>query len=275
MLENKVDYKVVVENGSRYVEDIVTQEINNWLPNDNSSILINLKKADGANYANFQLLCNKQDSNNWSCIVSGGVNALWKIRYVNGVRYIDELATTNAVLKSLEVTNAYTTARIIPWIDGTHYRSFEDTSNDTYTDIVTNNGIAILTRTENGIQTKTEKIATESDLTASTDITLTTYTNSAFSIIELKAVRLGLNTVQVAGILEINTQCETLTFASGLPIPKVVTLSPHSIQMQAMCYRGTSSGTSERVLIGKDGTMTVYTNTSGGNLYFSCEYTCM
>lgn len=120
-----------------------------------------------------------------------------------------------------------------------------------------------------------QEIATKSDLTASTDITLTTYTNSAFSIIELKAVRLGLNTIQVAGILEINNQCETLTFASGLPSPKVVTISPHSMQIQAMCYRGTSSGASERVLINKDGSMTVYTNTSGGNLYFSCEYTCI
>lgn len=117
------------------------------------------------------------------------------------------------------------------------------------------------------------KLATKSDLTASTDITLTTYANSAFSIIELKAVRLGLNTIQVAGILEINSQCETLTFASGLPTPKVVTLSPHLMQIQAMCYRGTSSGASERVLINKNGSMTVYTNTSGGNLYFSCEYT--
>ncbi|MDY3907263.1 MAG: pyocin knob domain-containing protein [Candidatus Enterosoma sp.] len=123
--------------------------------------------------------------------------------------------------------------------------------------------------------TSWEQVATKSDLTASTDIALTTYTNSAFSIIELKAVRLGLNTIQVAGILEINSQCETLTFASGLPIPKVVTLSSHSMQIQAMCYRGTSSGTSERVLINKDGSMTVYTNTSGGNLYFSCEYTCI
>lgn len=119
------------------------------------------------------------------------------------------------------------------------------------------------------------KLATKSDLTASTDIALTTYTNSAFSIIELKAVRLGLNTIQVAGILEIKNQCETLTFASGLPAPKVVTLSPHSMQIQAMCYRGTSSGASERVLINKNGSMTVYTNTSGGNLYFSCEYTCV
>lgn len=191
------------------------------------------------------------------------------------ILHIYKLATTNAVLKSLEVTNAYTTAQIIPWNDGTHYRSFEDKNSDTYTDIVLNNGIALITRTENGKQTKSAELATESDLTSTTEIPLTTYTNSAFDIIEIKAVRLGLNTIQVAGILEIKSQCETLTLASGLPIPKVITLSPHSMQIQAMCYRGTSSGASERVLINKDGSMTVYTNTSGGNLYFSCEYTCI
>ena len=92
-LDEKVDYKVVVEDGTRYVEDIVTQDINTWLPNDNSSILINLKKTNGINYLNFQLLCNKKDSKNWSCIVNGAANELWKIRYVNGVRYIDEIAT--------------------------------------------------------------------------------------------------------------------------------------------------------------------------------------
>ena len=92
-LDEKVDYKVVVENGTRYVEDIVVQDINTWLPNDNSSIVINLKKANGANYSNFQLLCNKKDSKNWSCIVNGVANELWKIRYIDGVRYIDELAT--------------------------------------------------------------------------------------------------------------------------------------------------------------------------------------
>lgn len=96
-LGEKVDYKVVVEDGTRYVEDIVVQDINTWLPNDNSSIVINLKKANGANYSNFQLLCNKQDSKNWSCIVNGAAHELWKIRYVNGVRYIDEIATMDKV----------------------------------------------------------------------------------------------------------------------------------------------------------------------------------
>lgn len=96
-LGEKVDYKVVVGDGIRYVEDIVVQDINTWLPNNNSSILINLKKMNGTNYMNFQLLCNKKDSKNWSCIVNGAANELWKIRYVNGVRYIDELATMDKV----------------------------------------------------------------------------------------------------------------------------------------------------------------------------------
>ena len=97
-LGEKVDYKVVVEDGTRYVEDIVTQNINTWLPNNNSSIVINLKKkANGANYSNFQLLCNKQDSKNWTCIVIGGISTFWRICYVNEVRYIDEIATMDKV----------------------------------------------------------------------------------------------------------------------------------------------------------------------------------
>ena len=69
-------------------------------------------------------------------------------------------ADKNAVLNSLEVVNGYTTAQIIPWSDGTHYRSFEDKSSNTYTDIVTNNGIALIARTENGVMTKNAEIAT-------------------------------------------------------------------------------------------------------------------
>lgn len=101
-LDEKVDYKAVVEDGTRYVEDIVTQDINTWLPNNNSSIVVNLKKANGANYSNFQLLCNKQDSKNWTCIVIGGVSTFWRICYVNGVRYIEEIATMDKVESKYE-----------------------------------------------------------------------------------------------------------------------------------------------------------------------------
>ena len=69
-------------------------------------------------------------------------------------------ADKNAVLKSLEIVNGYTTAQIIPWSDGTHYRSFEDKSSNNYTDIVTNNGIALIARIENGKQTKSAELAT-------------------------------------------------------------------------------------------------------------------
>ena len=99
-LVNKQDYKFVVESGSRYVEDVVTQEINNWLPNDNSSMLINLKKLSGEKYANFQLICNKTDSQNWDCIVNGP-NILWKINYVNGARTIQELVTMDKIADSI------------------------------------------------------------------------------------------------------------------------------------------------------------------------------
>lgn len=73
---------------------------------------------------------------------------------------LDDKADKKAVLNSLEIVNAYTTAQIIPWSDGTHYRSYEDKSSNTYTDIVTNNGIAIIARCENGIPTKSAELAT-------------------------------------------------------------------------------------------------------------------
>ena len=73
-------------------------------------------------------------------------------------------ADKNAVLNSLEIVNGYTTAQIIPWNDGTHYRSFEDKSSNTYTDIITNNGIAIIARTENSVMTKSEKLVTMKDV---------------------------------------------------------------------------------------------------------------
>lgn len=107
-LGEKVDYKVVVEDGTRYVEDIVVQDINTWLPNNNSSIVINLKKVNGVNYSNFQLLCNKQDSKNWTCIVIGGVSTFWRICYVNGVRYIEEIAAMDKVAKYPDWSNQQT-----------------------------------------------------------------------------------------------------------------------------------------------------------------------
>ena len=85
-------------------------------------------------------------------------NKTWSSEKIN-VK-LDGKADKNAVPEFLEATNDYTTAQIIPWNDGVHFRSYEDKSSDTYTDIVANNGIAIIARTENGKQTKSEELAT-------------------------------------------------------------------------------------------------------------------
>ena len=69
-------------------------------------------------------------------------------------------ADKNAVLNSLEIVNGNFTAQIIPWNDGTHYRSYEDGNSNTYTDILLKDGVAKLDRIENNIVTKSEEIAT-------------------------------------------------------------------------------------------------------------------
>ena len=69
-------------------------------------------------------------------------------------------ADKNAVLNSLEIVNGYTTAQIIPWSDGTHYRGFEDKSSNTYTDIITKDGVASVAKIENGVMTKLAEVAT-------------------------------------------------------------------------------------------------------------------
>ena len=76
--------------------------------------------------------------------------------------------TKKAVLKSLEIVNGNTTAQIIPWNDGTHYRGYEDRSGDTYTDIVTKDGVAKIAKIENGALTKIVELATMDKLVPST-----------------------------------------------------------------------------------------------------------
>ena len=75
-------------------------------------------------------------------------------------------ADKNAVLNSLEVVNGNITTQIIPRSDGTHYRGFEDKSSNTYTDIVTKDGVAKIAKIENGVMTKSEEIVTMDKLTA-------------------------------------------------------------------------------------------------------------
>ena len=102
------------------------------------------------------------------------------------------------------------------------------------------------------------------------DIPLTQNTNSAYKIIELKAIRMG-NIVNVVGVVEVVAQMESLTIATGFPPPLIVQDTVNSIQIYLSGQRGTNSdGQSARIT--KDGELIVYTSTSGGNYYFSGSY---
>ena len=82
----------------------------------------------------------------------------WSSEKINAS--LADKADKNAVLNSLEIVNGNTTAQIIPWNDGTHYRGYEDRSGDTYTDIITKDGVAKIAKIEQGTTTKFGELAT-------------------------------------------------------------------------------------------------------------------
>lgn len=101
-------------------------------------------------------------------------------------------------------------------------------------------------------------------------ISLTQNTNSAYKIIELKAIRMG-NIVNVIGIVEIIAQIESLIIATGFPPPLIVQDTVNDTQIYLSGQRGTNNiGQSAKIT--KNGELIVYTSTSGGNYYFSGSY---
>lgn len=101
-------------------------------------------------------------------------------------------------------------------------------------------------------------------------ISLTQNTNSAYKIIELKAIRMG-NIVNVIGVVEIIAQIEGLIIATGFPPPLIVQDTVNDTQIYLSGQRGTNNiGQSARIT--KNGELIVYTSTSGGNYYFSGSY---
>lgn len=101
-------------------------------------------------------------------------------------------------------------------------------------------------------------------------ISLTQNTNSAYKIIELKAIRMG-NIVNVIGVVEIIAQIESLIIATGFPPPLIVQDTVNDTQIYLSGQRGTNNiGQSARIT--KNGELIVYTSTSGGNYYFSGSY---
>lgn len=101
-------------------------------------------------------------------------------------------------------------------------------------------------------------------------ISLTQNTNSAYKIIELKAIRMG-NIVNVIGIVEIIAQIESLTIATGFPPPLIVQDTVNYTYIYLSGQRGTNNiGQSAKIT--KNGELIIYTSTSGGNYYFSGTY---
>ena len=101
-------------------------------------------------------------------------------------------------------------------------------------------------------------------------ISLTQNTNSAYKIIELKAIRMG-NIVNVVGIVEVIAQIESLIIATGFPQPLIVQDTVNATQIYLFGQRGTNND-GQSAKITKDGELIVYTSTSGGNYYFSGSY---
>ena len=101
-------------------------------------------------------------------------------------------------------------------------------------------------------------------------ISLTQNTNSAYKIIELKAIRMG-NIVNVIGIVEIIAQIESLSIATGFPPPLIVQDTVNDTQIYLSGQRGTNN-IGQSAMITKNGELIVYTSTSGGNYYFSGSY---
>lgn len=102
------------------------------------------------------------------------------------------------------------------------------------------------------------------------DIPITQNTGSSYSIIELKAIRTG-NLVSVVGIVSILDQMESVIIATGFPTPLVTKDTVNSTHIYLSGQRGTNSD-GQAANINKNGELTIYTNTSGANYYFSGTY---
>lgn len=101
-----------------------------------------------------------------------------KIEEINAK--LEQKADKNAELSALTIKNGNGIAQIIPWSDGTHYRSYEYKSNENYTDITTENGTARITRVIKGTPTIIREIATMDKITdLIKPLTVTVY-NSEF-----------------------------------------------------------------------------------------------
>ena len=94
--------------------------------------------------------------------------------------------------------------------------------------------------------------------------------SSAYTVLELKVIKTG-NVISIAGIVTINSQLEIVTVATGLPVPLITKLTNNDTYFYLSEQRVTNTE-GQAVRIDKYGNLIIYTNTSGGNCYFSGTY---
>lgn len=95
-------------------------------------------------------------------------------------------------------------------------------------------------------------------------------TDSKYKVLEVKVIKTG-NLVSIAGIVTINSQLESVTVATGLPIPLITKLVEFDNYIYLYGQKGTNDS-GQTVKIDKNGNLVVYTDSAGGNYYFGGTY---
>lgn len=95
-------------------------------------------------------------------------------------------------------------------------------------------------------------------------------TDSKYNVLEIKVIKTG-NLVTIAGIITINSQLESVTVATGLPVPLITKLVLYDNYIYLSGQKGTNNS-GQAVRIDKNGNLVVYTDRADGNYYFSGTY---
>ena len=95
-------------------------------------------------------------------------------------------------------------------------------------------------------------------------------TDTKYKVLEVKVIKTG-NLVSIVGIVTVNTQLESVTVATGLPIPLITKFVEYDNYIYLYGQKGTNAD-GQAVKIDKNGNLLVYTDRDGGNYYFGGTY---
>lgn len=96
-------------------------------------------------------------------------------------------------------------------------------------------------------------------------------TDTKYTVLEIKVIKTG-NLVSIAGIITVNSQLESVTIATGLPIPLITKLVEYDNYIHLYGQKGTNAS-GQVVKVDKNGNLIVYTDSGAGeNYYFSGTY---